>query len=125
MTTPMRYLALWFKKHRATDYRFDLETARLLSQTCNSIDFSIQLKIRRELGTNLTQMELSKNLNFRDGYIDFFSRYTSFNELCLSLDAYIENQDFISIINDVFILKFPMEKKKLQKMWNLKPKGIS
>lgn len=109
MTTPMQYLYYWFLKDKLTN-NYPKETATILAITCQSIDRAIINKVGIQG-------------NRRDLYIDYFCSFQNYIDLIIDLEFNI-NDYFIKIVEPIFNEKFPIEKIKLQKMWNLKPNGI-
>jgi negative regulator of genetic competence, sporulation and motility len=109
MTTPMQYLHFWFIKNKTENY-YSKDTAAKLGSICMEVDRSIFQRI-------------SSEENKRDAYLNYFCSFADFNTLSIDLNIQTD-QYFIYTVAEIYHLKFPMEKKKLEKMWNLKPKGI-
>lgn len=107
MTTPLLYMAHWFRKHEMEVYSSDRIYASKLSSTCLSIDRLIFERVgSRE----------------RDAYLDYFCLFNNFQDLCRDLNY--QEEFFMFKIAEVFNQKFPMDRAKLIRMWNLKPRGI-
>jgi hypothetical protein len=115
MTTPMQYLNFWFIKNKLEN-NFPKETTAILACTCRSIDGEILNRIRGDRRGEIA--------NIRDLYLDYFCSFPNFNALVFDLGFKLDDY-YVQVVAPIFDQKFPMERSKLQKMWNLKPKGIS
>lgn len=102
--TPLSYLAFWFIKNYK-EQGIDSLYAQKLASTCLGVD------------------NVLKNIfPTRDAYLDNFLSFNSFTSLAESVN--VRDEFFNHVIDQVYFIKFPIERNKLVKMWNLKPKGI-
>lgn len=115
MTTPLQYLAFWHKQEEVK-LGYSKNEAQVVASICYDVDYYIFKKIGNKE---------------KDSYLDYFLQFNSFEELCFDLtqtydsDLFSYFEEHLKEISLTFEKRFPIEKNRLKKMWNLKPLGFS